>query len=182
MKTLLLLAFLGGAAFAVLPSAARKGVAPAAEKAEPKTPAKPEARPNVVTSAPRPGEAPRSGVVGTDAFGRTQTRYDNGVTAVTTPDPFGGSSTRYSDGTTATTRPDPFGGSSTRFSNGVTATTRPDPFGGTTTTFSDGTRATTRPDPFGNQVTTYSDGRRETIRPDPFSSVPAKKDGANERK
>jgi hypothetical protein len=150
-----------------------------AVKPETKAPSKPEAKPSAeVKAAPRTGDTPKSGVRGADAFGRTQTRYDNGVTAVTTPDPFGGSSTRYSNGVTATTRTDPFGGTTTRYSNGVTATTRPDPFGGTTTTFSDGTRATTRPDPFGNQITTYSDGRRETIRPDPF----AKKETANERK
>ena len=124
-----------------------------------KEPAKPESKPSVVIKAdPRTGENPRSGVKGADAFGRTQTRYDNGVTAVKTPDPFGGSTTRYS--------------------NGVTATTRPDPFGGSTTNFSDGTRATTRKDPFGNQVTTYSDGRQEVLRPDPF----APKKAANERK
>ena len=115
-----------------------------------KEPAKPEPKPSVVIKAdPRTGEPPRSGVKGADAFGRTQVRYDNGVTAVKTPDPFGGSTIRYS--------------------NGVTATTRPDPFGGSTTTFSDGTRATTRRDPFGNQVTTYSDGRQEVVRPDPFA-------------
>ena len=182
MKTLLLLAFLGGTAFAVVPFAAKKNVEPAAAKPEPKVVAKPEVRSGVVAAASRSGEAPRSGVVGTDAFGRTQTLYDNGVTAVTTPDPFGGSSTRFSNGVTATTRRDPFGGSTTRYSDGVTATTRPDPFGGSTTTFSDGTRATTRPDPFGNQVTTYSDGRRETICPDPFSTAAGKNGGANERK
>ena len=164
MRTLFLLAAAGLAAvFAVAATpkkdAARQGPAKSETKPEPKPSAE-------VKVAPTTGEAPKSGVRGTDAFGRTQTRYDNGVTAVTTPDPFGGSSTRYSNGVTATTRTDPFGGATTRYSNGVTATTRPDPFGGSTTTFSDGTRATTRPDPFGNQVTTYSDGRRETIRPD----------------
>ena len=124
-----------------------------------KEPAKPAPKPSVVIKAdPRTGEPPRSGVKGADALGRTQTRYDNGVTAVKTPDPFGGSTTRYS--------------------NGVTATTRPDPFGGSVTTFSDGTRATTRKDPFGNQVTTYSDGRQEVLRPDPF----APKKPGNERK
>jgi hypothetical protein len=124
-----------------------------------KEPTKPEPKPSVVIKAdPRTGETPRSGVKGADALGRTQTRYDNGVTAVKTPDPFGGSTTRYS--------------------NGVTATTRPDPFGGTTTRYSDGTSATTRKDPFGNQVTTYSDGRQEVLRPDPF----APKKPANERK
>jgi gentisate 1,2-dioxygenase len=180
MKTFLLLGILGIATLFAAPVDPKKDAARKdAVRAEVKPVTKPAAE---VKVAPRTGEAPKSGVKGTDAFGRTQTRYDNGVTAVTTPDPFGGSSTRYSNGVTGSTRTDPFGGSTTRYSNGVTATTRPDPFGGSTTNYSDGTRATTRTDPFGNQVTTYSDGRRETIRPDPFSSAPAKKDGANERK
>ena len=51
--------------------AARKDVA----RAE----AKPEVKPAAeVKAAPRTGEAPKSGVKGTDVFGRTQTRYDNG--------------------------------------------------------------------------------------------------------
>ncbi|MEY3449152.1 MAG: hypothetical protein RL749_773, partial [Verrucomicrobiota bacterium] len=105
------------------------GVSAAPKKEEArKEPAKTEPKPSVVIKAdPRTGELPRSGVKGADALGRTQTRYDNGVTAVKTPDPFGGSTTRYSNGVSATTRPDPFGGSTTRYSNGVTATTRPDP-------------------------------------------------------
>ena len=155
MKTLLLLGVLGTAMLFAAPADPKKDAArKEATRVEAKSATKPEAKPSAeVKAAPRTGEAPKSGVKGTDAFGRTQTRYDNGVTAVTT-----------------------------RFSNGVTATTRPDPFGGSTTSYSDGTRATTRTDPFGNQVTTYSDGRRETIRPDPFSSAPAKKDGSKERK
>ncbi len=180
MKMFLLLGTLGVASLLAAPVDPKKdAVRKDAARAEVKPVTKPAAE---VKAGPRNGEAPKSGVKGTDAFGRTQTRYDNGVTAVTTPDPFGGSATRYSNGVTATTRTDPFGGSTTRYSNGVTATTRPDVFGGSTTNYSDGTRATTRTDPFGNQVTTYSDGRRETIRPDPFSSAPAKKDGTNERK
>lgn len=60
-----------------------------------KEPAKPEPKPSAVIKAdPRTGESPRAGVKGADAFGRTQTRYDNGVTAVKTPDPVGGSTTR----------------------------------------------------------------------------------------
>ena len=178
MKTFLLVAIAAGlaATFAATPATSKKDAAGKDSVAvAPKVVASPAAKPAMVTAVPRTGEPPRNGVVGIDPFGRTQTRYDNGVTAVTTPDPFGGSTTRYSNGVTGATRPDPFGGSTTRYSNGVTATTRPDPFGGSTTTFSDGTRATTRPDPFGNQVTTYADGRRETIRPDPFSPGPAKK-------
>ncbi|MEY5005816.1 MAG: hypothetical protein RI969_904 [Verrucomicrobiota bacterium] len=124
-----------------------------------KEPAKPEPKPSAVIKAdPRTGANPRGGVPMADALGRTQTRYDNGVTAVKTPDAIGGSTTRYS--------------------NGVTAVTRPDATGGTTTTFSDGTRAITRKDAAGNQVTTYSDGRREVLRPDPF----APRKPANERK
>ena len=122
-------------------------------------PAKPEPKPSTVIKAdPRTGANPRGGVPMADALGRTQTRYDNGVTSVKTPDAIGGSTTRYS--------------------NGVTAVTRPDATGGTTTTFSDGSRAITRQDAAGNQVTTYSDGRREVLRPDPF----APKKPANERK
>jgi len=146
---------------------------------EPAKPAKPEPKPSAVIKAdPRTGANPRGGVPIADALGRTQTRYDNGVTAVKTPDAIGGSTTRYSNGVTAVTRPDAIGGSTTRYSNGVTAVTRPDATGGTTTTFSDGTRAVTRKDAAGNQVTTYSDGRREVLRPDPF----APKKPANERK
>jgi hypothetical protein len=115
------------------------------------------------------GRLPHSAIRSTDGLGRAEVRYDNGVTATTTPDPLGGATTRYSNGVTATTRPDPLGGSTTRFSNGVTATTRPDSLGGNSTYYSDGTRSTTRSDPLGNQVTTYSDGRTETVRPDPFA-------------
>jgi hypothetical protein len=152
--------------------------APKKEEAR-KEPAKPEPKPSVVIKAdPRTGELPRSGVKGADALGRTQTRYDNGVTAVKTPDPFGGSTTRYSNGVTATTLP----GSVRRVDHPLQQRRHghhaPDSFGGTVTTFSDGTRATTRKDPFGNQVTTYSDGRQEVLRPDPFA--PKKPD--NERK
>ena len=179
MKTFLVLLVLGGVTFAALPAGPKPGVV----RREPAPTASSQPGTSAVAGPAAPARgAARSGVVGADPFGGTRTRYDDGVTAVTTPDPFGGSSTRYSDGVTATTRPDPFGGSTTRYSNGVTATTRPDPFGGSSTTYSDGTRATTRPDPFGNQVTTYSDGRRETLRPDPFAPAPAKQGGANERK
>ena len=129
MKTLLLFAAVGFAAvFAATPGSPKKE-APRKDSAVvvAKPVAQPAAKPFAVTAAMRTGESPRSGVIGTDAFGRTQTRYDNGVTAVTTPDPFGGSSTRFSNGVTGATRSDPFGGSTTRYSNGVTATTRPDP-------------------------------------------------------
>ncbi|NBV52688.1 MAG: hypothetical protein EBR83_04030 [Verrucomicrobia bacterium] len=95
MKSFLLLGAVGAAILFAAPAdpkkeVARKDAARAEAKTEPKSEAKPAAE---VKVAPRTGEAPRSGVKGTDVFGRTQTRYDNGVTAVTTPDPFGGSST-----------------------------------------------------------------------------------------
>ncbi len=102
--------------------------APKKEEAR-KEPAKPEPKSSVVIKAdPRTGEPPRSGVKGADAFGRTQTRYDNGVTATTRPDPFGGTTTTFSDGTRATTRQDPFGNQVTTYSDGRQEVLRPDPF------------------------------------------------------
>jgi len=92
-------------------------------------PAKPEPKPSAVIKAdPRTGENPRAGVKGADALGRTQTRYDNGVTAVKTPDPVGGSTTTFSDGIRATTRKDPFGNQVTTYSDGRQEVLRPDPF------------------------------------------------------
>ena len=91
--------------------------AAAPKKEDPrKQPAKPEPKPSAVIKAdPRTGANPRGGVPMADALGRTQTRNDNGVTAVRTPDAIGGSTTRYSNGITATTRPDAIGGSTTRY-------------------------------------------------------------------
>lgn len=122
---------------------------------------------------PRTARVPTSGVVGVDALGHRQVKYDNGVTADSRVDPLGGVSTRFSNGVTAESRTDLLGGTTTRFSNGLTASSRVDALGHVETSYSDGTHASTRTDALGNRVTTYSDGRTETLRPDPLAPAPA---------
>ena len=138
--------------------------------------AEPSARADERLRSPRTGELPRSASTSVDGLGRTQLRYDNGVTSVSATDALGGVTTRYSNGITATGRTDALGVTTTRYSNGLTATSRQDALGRTETVYSDGTRATTRVDFLGNQVTTYVGGRTEVVRPDPFAvrtSAPA---------